>query len=126
MTKWAVATIVFGVLTAVFIAGSISSSNNVSSPESLFLASPSGRYGFTTTDRAGSMAFAAFICGCACLGCLAAQMRARRNAAILDADRITGHSENSKWTCSHCHEENPGNFDECWKCQRNRPDDRSP
>jgi hypothetical protein len=25
------------------------------------------------------------------------------------------------WTCPHCHEENPGNFEECWKCQRNRP-----
>jgi uncharacterized membrane protein YhaH (DUF805 family) len=25
------------------------------------------------------------------------------------------------WTCEHCHEENPGNFYECWKCQRMRP-----
>jgi hypothetical protein len=25
------------------------------------------------------------------------------------------------WTCPHCHEENPGNFEECWKCQKNRP-----
>jgi|SRR5882724_5638706 len=25
------------------------------------------------------------------------------------------------WICAHCHEENPGNFEECWKCQRNRP-----
>jgi hypothetical protein len=24
------------------------------------------------------------------------------------------------WTCDHCHEENPGNFYECWKCQRMR------
>ena len=24
------------------------------------------------------------------------------------------------WTCTHCHEDNPGNFEECWKCQRNR------
>jgi hypothetical protein len=21
------------------------------------------------------------------------------------------------WICPNCHEENPGNFDECWKCQ---------
>ena len=27
------------------------------------------------------------------------------------------------WTCPHCHEINPGNFEECWKCQRNRPTD---
>jgi hypothetical protein len=24
------------------------------------------------------------------------------------------------WICTHCHEENPGNFGECWKCQRIR------
>jgi hypothetical protein len=24
------------------------------------------------------------------------------------------------WICPHCHESNPGNFDECWKCQRIR------
>jgi hypothetical protein len=121
MTKWRVATIAFGVLTAVFIAGSISSSNGIVGQDSLFLASASGKYGFTTTDRAGSMAFAAFICGCACLGSLAAGIRARRNATILNADRITRDSETSKWICPHCHEESPGNFEECWKCQKNRP-----
>jgi len=25
------------------------------------------------------------------------------------------------WICEQCHEENPGNFEECWKCQRIRP-----
>jgi uncharacterized membrane protein YhaH (DUF805 family) len=25
------------------------------------------------------------------------------------------------WICANCHEENPGNFGECWKCQRVRP-----
>jgi hypothetical protein len=29
------------------------------------------------------------------------------------------------WTCRHCHEENPGNFEECWKCQRNRPSEET-
>jgi hypothetical protein len=31
--------------------------------------------------------------------------------------------ENSgpSWICPHCHEENPGNFDECWKCLKFRP-----
>jgi hypothetical protein len=24
------------------------------------------------------------------------------------------------WTCAKCHEENPGNFDICWKCQAAR------
>jgi len=25
------------------------------------------------------------------------------------------------WVCPSCHEENPGNFDECWKCLADRP-----
>jgi hypothetical protein len=29
----------------------------------------------------------------------------------------------SSWICAHCHEENPGNFEECWKCQRIRQRD---
>jgi hypothetical protein len=24
------------------------------------------------------------------------------------------------WICAHCHEENPDNFEQCWKCQRIR------
>jgi hypothetical protein len=24
------------------------------------------------------------------------------------------------WVCPECHEQNPGNFDECWKCLRDR------
>jgi hypothetical protein len=34
---------------------------------------------------------------------------------VKDADVVPS------WTCAHCHEENPGNFEEYWKCQRNRP-----
>ncbi len=25
------------------------------------------------------------------------------------------------WTCHHCGETNPGNFEGCWKCRRDRP-----
>jgi hypothetical protein len=26
------------------------------------------------------------------------------------------------WVCVKCHEENPGNFNECWKCMKLRPE----
>jgi hypothetical protein len=29
------------------------------------------------------------------------------------------------WICPHCQEENPGNFAECWKCQKMRLQERS-
>ena len=28
------------------------------------------------------------------------------------------------WICAHCLEENPGNFGECWKCQKMRSEER--
>jgi hypothetical protein len=31
--------------------------------------------------------------------------------------------EPAAWMCSKCVEENPGHFDECWKCQTWRADD---
>jgi len=31
-----------------------------------------------------------------------------------------GAEELPVWICPACHEENPGNFGECWKCQRIR------
>jgi hypothetical protein len=37
----------------------------------------------------------------------------------LESPRIQSDAGPS-WMCAHCHEENPGNFEECWKCQRNR------
>jgi len=33
---------------------------------------------------------------------------------------IRGGAEPS-WNCPHCHEDNPGNFEECWKCLKFRP-----
>jgi hypothetical protein len=37
------------------------------------------------------------------------------------AEVVAGLDAVPPWTCPACHEENPGNFDECCKCQRNRP-----
>ena len=34
-----------------------------------------------------------------------------------EADRESEDIERPSWICPKCHEENPGNFDECWKCQ---------
>lgn len=31
--------------------------------------------------------------------------------------------ESPAWTCPNCNEENPGNFHQCWKCQRMRHDE---
>jgi hypothetical protein len=120
MRKWVGAAIIFGALAALFILGSILASKSVDFIGVQFLGSPSGRGGYVTTDRVGSMAFAALVCGCVCLGCVAAAVRTRRTAAILNTERNARDADNSKWTCPHCHEENPGNFEECWKCQRAR------
>lgn len=40
-----------------------------------------------------------------------------RNAWIEEANRDT----RGPWRCSACHEENPGNFEVCWNCEKARP-----
>jgi hypothetical protein len=42
-------------------------------------------------------------------------------ATTVDADAEAGPNAGSPWKCPACGEENPGNFYECWKCQKWRP-----
>jgi hypothetical protein len=116
MTRWAIAALVFGLLSASFVVGCVSSLNSVDRVGAQFLASPSVRYGFTTVDRAGAMGFAAFISGLGCIGSIMAVRRARSDLRRV-RDPVV---DPSAWKCAGCGEENPGNFGECWKCQRVR------
>jgi hypothetical protein len=119
MRKWVIAAICFGFLAALFGVGSILASHSVDRIGVTFLMSSSGRHSLTTTDRTEAMGSAAIICGLLGVLSIGAAMKAKRHGVEFSAN--TGDSESAKWTCPHCHEENPGNFDECWKCQRNRP-----
>jgi hypothetical protein len=84
--KWIAAAIVFGVFTALFIVGVVIASRTPDMIGVKFLASSSGRGSFVTTDRVGSMAFAAFISSVLCLGSVAAAFRAKRHEAHVDDD----------------------------------------
>jgi len=54
---------------------------------------------------------------------LAEELAAQRQA-IADNPLIELAAESGRaWVCPKCHEENPGNFDECWKCQTWRTDE---
>jgi hypothetical protein len=48
-------------------------------------------------------------------------LAARREAAIDSANNEAAEDSGPAWVCSKCHEESPGNFDECWKCLAKRP-----
>jgi hypothetical protein len=113
MTRWVIAALVFGLLSATSVVGCLSSLNSVDRVGAQFRASPSVRYGFTTADRAGAMGFAAFISGLDCLGSIMAARRARSNLRRV-SDPVV---DPSAWKCPGCGEENPRTFGECWKCQ---------
>jgi hypothetical protein len=50
--------------------------------------------------------------------------KTEENAELRSALELTPVEESRPvWTCANCGEENPGNFDECWKCQTWRVDD---
>ncbi len=47
-------------------------------------------------------------------------IHAKQDASGLEPERPTP-SKGSAWTCPACGEENPSNFEICWRCQENRP-----
>lgn len=76
-------------------------------------------FGFPNPGRLGpylsvhSAPDAVFACLLAALVAFAT-WRSRRNSPESGAGALP------VWICPACHEENPGNFGECWKCQRLR------
>jgi hypothetical protein len=120
MTKWILAAILFGLFAITFAIGALSSASAVHDHGVQFLTSPTRRGGFTTADRTASMAFAAFISGLGCLGSVWAGARAHNRVEDVDEDDAGKELDSPAWTCPHCHEQNPGNFQECWKCQKFR------
>ena len=51
---------------------------------------------------------------------LEADRTAHAEASQLNQEQFDSESPDAgqpTWVCPKCHEENPGNFDECWKCQ---------
>jgi hypothetical protein len=45
------------------------------------------------------------------------EMRAEEETEAIDASGLKPTDDGrDEWTCKSCGEENPGNFDECWKC----------
>jgi hypothetical protein len=123
MTKWIAAAIFFAILGAMFVIGAFMSASAVHDYGVQLISGPSRRSGFTTADRTGSMAFAALISGLGCLGSVFAAVRARRRMEDADDDDLSKNLDSDAWTCPHCHERNPGNFEDCWKCQRVRTKD---
>jgi hypothetical protein len=118
MTEWIIAAIVFGMFAIMFAIHS--SANAVHDRGVQFLVSPTRRGGLTTADRTGSMAFAAFISSLGCLGSTFTALKARGRAAKPTISGLNERPDLDTWTCPNCHERNPGNFEECWKCQRIR------
>jgi hypothetical protein len=108
--KWIFAAVFFGNPTAMYcIVFSIGWDDHAAAVK--FVASQSGRGGFTTLDRPLFLSIGAWISGLACLGSI---------CALSHGDRVqneeTGGTDEfgaDGWVCPHCHESNLGNFDEC-------------
>lgn len=92
------------------------------------------RYGFTTFDRYLPLAALIFLCAVVAIRYLIAAFRdgddqkhtlGTPNAGeqTADAGGEPTVDPGPPWKCRHCGEENPGNFNECWKCQKMRDTD---
>ncbi len=80
----------------------------------------SRRGGMTTVDQTGGLAFLTLIMGLVCVGSIAALATDSTSEAV-DSNSTDSPAEDDSWICAGCSEQNPANFEECWKCQRNRP-----
>ena len=86
------------------------------------------RLGNTSFDRLLPFAALTVLCGVVAIRSLIAVMRGDSEVvdSTIPSDRASGDGSDSvsdpgpSWTCPGCGEDNPGNFEECWKCQKNR------
>lgn len=123
--KWIFAALFFGLLTAMFCVMFSMGWDNHSAPVT-FTASHAGQGGFTTLDRPVFLSILAVLCGLGCLGSIAAVFVSREDAAQSKETGGAGDFGADGWVCAYCQESNPGNFDECWKCQHKRPNEPGP
>ena len=86
------------------------------------------RLGVTSFDRLLPFAALAVLCGVVAIRSLIAVLQGdsevvdstNPNERAPDGASDTAPDPGPSWTCLGCGEDNPGNFEECWKCQRIR------
>lgn len=122
MTKWIFATLVFGIFAVLLTVMYLSSLNDVATEGVHFLSRHTVRRSLTNADNTVIFAVGALVCGVACLGSLGAIFSSRTSDSAPPADNSpTSSGSSAEWSCPSCHEKNPSNFDECWKCLADRP-----
>lgn len=80
-----------------------------------------GRYGMTSADPFGVLIFVSVIFDAAFVIALFFTFPSLGSWLQRKRDGIWPPPKERRpgppWICPHCHEENPENFNECWKCQ---------
>lgn len=124
--KWLIAALVFGMLAVSFGLASLASWDALQSAGTQFIASQIGRPGVTTLDHTLILAVATLVCGVSCLGSIVALFSSRDSKPNDSRGDDPKEFGGDGWTCAVCHESNPGNFQACWRCQRDRPPRKRP
>ena len=78
--------------------------------------------GVTTLDHTAGLGALALLMGLVCAGSVSAFVSAGDASDNADSQSDGDADGGPTWTCGGCGEQNPANFEECWKCQRNRPE----
>ena len=119
--SFAVLTIVSGLLTVLFGAFAVASWRAYQARGMQFMPLRRGS-GVATLDHTAGLAALAFVAGLVCVTSLISFVSSHDAPDTTDSrDPDADVEDGTAWTCAGCSERNPGNFDECWKCQRNRP-----
>jgi hypothetical protein len=129
MAKWIFATVVFGIFAVLFALLYIRSLHGVEINGVQILYSPAAARNFTNAEYTAKLGIGALAFALGCLGSFVAIFAPRGGTQQLDGDDAPSddaeESSAASWICPHCGEKSPGNFEECWKCQRSRPAQKS-
>jgi hypothetical protein len=118
----AFAAIATGLLTVTFSVAAVASWDAFQAQGAKFLPIRRGS-GVTTLDHTAGLGALALLMGLVCAGSIGAFMSADNPSDTAESTDSGGDPDDGpSWTCAGCGEQNPANFEECWKCQRNRPE----
>lgn len=120
--KRVVGTCVLGILTALFGFVFWANWQRYDTSGTRFLLPGNGRYVLTTFDRLILLGALTIVCGLFFLANLQVLFAADEPKSIDEDDpkKLSRSDAGPSWRCPGCGEDNPGNFEECWKCQRLR------
>jgi hypothetical protein len=89
-----------------------------------FITVPTQRsHAVSTLDRAVGLGVGTIIAGVCFLALISSPREEEHQSNIEETQESSDSDAAQTWMCPSCGEKSPRNFEKCWKCQRDRPNE---